>query len=123
MTRRLISYEVDWLSDDRDRLIEFRTIAVNPVTGHTWLPGCVDCGNYPEWRIVVVGKRTHRRKWARRRILKPQIRGDAKGVVFDEDGNAYVYGYEGVVKYSKYGKLLAKTELKYEEFTLSLIHI
>jgi hypothetical protein len=116
VTRKIISYEADWLSDDRDRPIEFRSIAVNPVTGHIWLPGCVDCGRYPEWRIVVVGKRTHRRKWARTRILKPQISGDANGVVFDEDGNAYVYGYEGVVKYSKYGKLLAKTELKYEEF-------
>jgi hypothetical protein len=78
-------------------------VGINPATGHLWVVGVGDT-----WRIEVLDRDLHRLM-----VLEPGISW-TRGVVFDDGGNAYVYGvvsiygYGGIVKYSKDGKELAR---------------
>lgn len=78
-------------------------IGINPATGRLWVVGNGETAEGQIWRIEALDRGLNRLM-----VLKPGIRGGAYGVVFDEGGNAYVYGIGGVVKYSKDGKELAK---------------
>jgi len=78
-------------------------IGINPATSHLWIIGSEGTAEDPRWRIEVLD-----RDLVLLLVLKPGIWGGAQGVVFDENGNAYVYGDGGVVKYSRDGKELAR---------------
>jgi hypothetical protein len=72
-------------------------VGINPATGHLWVVGVGGTR-----RIEVLDRDLHRLM-----VLEPGISW-TRGVVFDDGGNAYVYGYGGVVKYSADGRELAR---------------
>jgi ankyrin repeat protein len=88
------------------------SISINPVTGHLWV-AAVEV----ESLVDVNGSLDIHRKCVIKVLdrdlnhltdLEPEIVRECRGVVFDEVGNAYVYGFGGVVKYSRDGVELAR---------------
>ncbi|MGB9704417.1 MAG: hypothetical protein ACPL3C_03125 [Pyrobaculum sp.] len=73
-------------------------IGISPA-GYIWVAG----NNATGWRIEILD-----RNLSRVAVLRPGLERGALGVVFDEGGNAYVYGGRGVVKFSKDGMQLAR---------------
>ena len=74
-------------------------IRLNPVTRQLWVVGY----NSTDWHIEIL-----RRNLSRVAVIRPDVRGRALGVVFDEEGNAYVYGIGGVIKYDADNRELAR---------------
>jgi hypothetical protein len=102
--RRLgdLSLVAVYTSNPTARFDWVKGVGINPATGHLWVVG--DQGGVnATWRIEILDRDLNRLM-----VLEPGIEGWAWGVVFDGEGNAYVYGNDGVVKYNKDGKELAR---------------
>jgi hypothetical protein len=105
--RRLddLSLVASYTSNPSDKLDDAEGIGINPATGHLWVVG-LDGVEGQWWRIEVLDRDLNRLL-----VLRPGVWGWAWGVVFDENGNAYVYGTDYVIKYSKDGKELARAAI------------
>ncbi|MGB9705567.1 MAG: hypothetical protein ACPL3C_08965 [Pyrobaculum sp.] len=109
--RRLddLSLVAVYTSNPSDKLDLARGIGINPATGHLWVVGS-EVADGLKWRIEVLDRDLNRIS-----VLKPDVGGDAEGVVFDENGNAYVYGiFYDIIKYSKDGRELARANIGVE---------
>lgn len=81
-------------------------IGINPATGHLWVMGMGWKKIYYKkyyWRVEVLDRDLNRLM-----VMRPGVWGVARGVVFDDIGNAYIYG-NGVVKISANGKELSRS--------------
>ena len=84
-------------------------IDVNPVTGRIWVVGK---GYWTTWRIEVLNSDLE--LVALRRSLERTI---ANSITFDDEGNAYVIGYDSIVKYNK-----EANELKRKILLWNILH-
>lgn len=77
-------------------------VGVNPATEQVWVVGkrgtCPNCS----WRVEILDRDLNLIKAVEFGI------GEARTVSFDEQGNAYVAGDGGIVKFDKHGNVLAK---------------
>jgi uncharacterized protein YxjI len=87
----------------RDNLLD---IGVNPVTGELWIVGSEWEGKGAQWRVEILSKDLDLVK-----VIELGIRGDAYSITFDRQGNAYVVGSLGVVKFDKFGNELKMKEI------------
>ncbi|MGC9051740.1 hypothetical protein [Pyrobaculum sp.] len=76
-------------------------IGVNPATGEIWVVGA---RSGAPWTVEILDGELRRVE-----ALGANLSTSPTGVVFDDEGNAYVYGTGYVVKYSKEGRELART--------------
>ncbi|RFA94280.1 hypothetical protein [Pyrobaculum aerophilum] len=79
-------------------------LGVNPATGHLWVVGYSENGGVFKWRIEILDRELNRIE-----VLTPDIEGWANGVVFDHEGNAYVYG-SAIAKFDEKGRRVAKAK-------------
>ncbi len=89
-------------------------VGVNPATGHVWAVGGAAEGNRSVWIVLILDQNLNTVREAR-----PGEEGWPYGVVFDDEGSAYVYGPGGVVKMSKDGDVVSRAEGHYQRVLYS----
>jgi uncharacterized membrane protein len=85
---------------------EPRDININPVTGELWIIGYEWEDDKAEWRIEILSRDLELVK-----VIKPGIEDVAYSIAFDELGNAYVVGREGIIKFDKLGNELKRKSI------------
>jgi len=85
---------------------EPRDVNINPVTGELWIIGYEWEDDKAEWRIEILSRDLELVK-----VIKPGIQNDAYSIAFDEQGNAYVVGREGIIKFDKLGNELKRKSI------------
>jgi uncharacterized membrane protein len=85
---------------------EPRDININPVTGELWIIGYEWEDDKAEWRIEILSRDLELVK-----VIKLGIQHDAYSIAFDEQGNAYVVGREGIIKFDKLGNELKRKSI------------
>jgi len=86
---------------------------VNPITGELWMIGYSDSEAISVTLVIIFDKelgRVKRVEYLESEIFHSLVFPSLRDICFDDLGNAYATGYDGIIKFDKHGNILATSK-------------